>query len=234
MQEITDLLRAFIEDDRTAMAENRHGKFWTRNHKKIRAALPKLSKALPEEEWPIFYCHYLRRNHDIPAVPQKQLFALIEGYRLFLPHLDGRFVPTAFRLKSLFCFGFDQDGALPSGSLQDATILKERVRLLMQCNKYTTLPAQRAKAENFVPFIPQAQHCLDALRYLNYRHEKFPDPETYNVYDFTLWGMIMVLLLSEDTREQVITDLRDPQRDLPRKDEHLEILDQTIADMGLI
>ncbi|QRF67520.1 hypothetical protein [Ponticoccus alexandrii] len=183
-QDPASLARAFIADEGT----DSKPKFWTMNHHHIVPIAAKLARALEPEERIAFYRHYLRRANIAPAVPQGEIPLLIEGYRQLVPDMTGP-EPLIFpRLVGLYLFGFDAAGALPSGGLDTAKELKERLKTLTQCHKYTSLPGQRAKPERFRPFIPEAPRLLEVLRHTEYLSLTASEGESFNMVDLTFWA----------------------------------------------
>ena len=118
------LLTRFIDDEDAALAAGRQGKFWSSNHHEISSLVAKADRHLDPAQRVRLYGHVLRVAGTIPAVSEKEFPLLVEAYRAALPRVDTYGVGyLAGRLPLLFCFGFDELGALPSGQTLSAADL---------------------------------------------------------------------------------------------------------------
>src|SRR5690349_16858861 len=75
-----------------------------------------------------------------PSLPESEFPQLVAAYRELLPLLDQSTGYLARRHELLFCFGFDETGILPEGATTSAEQLKDYIKLITQCQKYTSLP----------------------------------------------------------------------------------------------
>ncbi|MGK9167615.1 hypothetical protein KXR53_15025 [Inquilinus limosus] len=222
------LLRTFIADEDAAFAIRRKfGSFWTTHHHRIGPLLTKAAHHLSPDERTRLYFHALRRG-NLPAVPDEEFARFLSAYRDLLPILDDLSANSLDRLCGLFCFGFDPDGELPAGTTKTAKTFKLHLKTLDQTQKYTTLPAQRDKLEKFVPFVGEAPRILETLRHLGYRHDRRFGEASYRYTDLRFWGFVLIALIAEETRTRVLRDMLDESYDIPKRDEHLSILDETV------
>ncbi len=220
-----DILKAFIADEDRAFAERRQGSFWPGNHHGISPFAAKASKFLDADECVAFFFHYMRITGTVPAVGQKDLPLLVDAYRQLLRHFDLEgIIQMARRPATLFIFGFDESGILPSGETISAAVLKQRIKLVSQVGNYTSQPAQRDKKDRFAIFADQANRVLETLRHLSYRHDQRYGADNYDATNLIFWGMIFICLLSKITRAEVLADMIDGQYDLIRRDEQLTML----------
>lgn len=210
-----DLLHAFIASEDAGFAEERQGDLYPMRHYDLAALAPRASRSLTPEMLQRFYFHWLRvGNWSVASLPEKDLPSLVAAYRQLTC------VPVSYDrrkqqlgLEQLFCFGFDEAGALPSAVVATASDLKQRARLIGRCNKYQSFHAQRQKAEKFLPYRPQAQAILEALRHLGH------DPGRSNRRLY--WGMILIGLLEESTRLHMLRDLLDGEWPMISDREHM-------------
>ncbi|MCL4065849.1 hypothetical protein M3484_04630 [Pseudomonas sp. GX19020] len=84
----SDLLRQFLADETESFAQKRQGKFWPRNHHRLRPLLPKAAALLDPAEYEDLRFHLLRVTGGAPAVAQKDISSLLTAYRRLIPHLD--------------------------------------------------------------------------------------------------------------------------------------------------
>ena len=198
-----DLLHAFIASEDAGFADDRQGDLYHMRHYDLAALAPRAGSGLTPDMLQRFYFHWLRvGSWAVASLPGKDLPVLVAAYRQ-LTH-----TPVSYRrrqqrlgLEHLFCFGFDEAGVLPSAVVATASDLKQRARLIGQCNKYQSFHAQREKVEKFLPYRPQAQTILEALRHLGH------DPDRTD--SILYWGMVLIALLDEGTRLPMLSDLLD-------------------------
>ncbi len=196
-----NLLVAFIESEDEAIAEQRQGELYPQHHYELAALAPKAGRGLAGHELQRFYFHWLRvGDWKVAGLPERDFPALVAAY------LELTKLPVGYdtrqpsrSLEHLFCFGFNEHGELPSGTVANAADLKQRTRLVEHCRKYQSFHAQREKAEKFLPFRSSAPIFLEASRFL--QHDiKGMGPILY-------WGMALIAQLNEDTRIQMAHDL---------------------------
>ena len=222
------LLRTFIADDDAAFAaKQRFGSFWTIHHYRIGPLLTKAARLLSPEERKKLYFHALRRG-ILPAVPEEEFARLLSAYQDLLPILDVSSANSLDRISALFCFGFDPDGELPAGTTKTARAFKLHLKTHAQTQRYTTPPAQLEKLEKFVPFAGEAPRILETLRHLGYRHDRRFGETSYRYTDLRFWGLVLIALIAGETRIAVLRDMLDGPYDIPKRDEHLSILNETV------
>ncbi|WP_369349691.1 hypothetical protein [Stenotrophomonas sp. JAG2] len=210
-----DLLHAFIASEDAGFAEERQGDLYPMRHYDLSALAPRAGRGLAPDMLQRFHFHWLRvGDWSVASLPEKDLPSLIAAYRQLTC------VPVSYDrrqrqlgLEQLFCFGFDEAGALPSAMVATASDLKQRARLIGQCNKYQSFHAQREKAEKFLPYRPQAQTVLEALRHLGH------DPLRSN--NVLYWGMALIALLNEGTRIPMLQDLLEVEWPMITDREHM-------------
>ncbi len=219
------LLSTFIADEDAAVRAGQWGQLWPSHHHLIRAAASKASQYLEPADRQQLYFHLLRVSGGIPEVPDKELPHLVAGYRKLIPLLDTSAARMADRHKLLFGFGFDEEGTLADGATADAKQLKDYVKLIAHCTKYSHLPGQRAKIQNFKPYAHHGERLFQTLSHLGYCHNKRHDPEAYyRTTDLLFWGMVLVVLLHEGRRADLLRDLLSGIYLIPEKDLHLTLL----------
>lgn len=221
-----NLLRAFIADEHAAFSLKQQGKFWPANHYRIAPLATKVADLLAPNERTDFYFHFMRASGGVPAVSEAEMPILLEAYRRVLPFLDlGGVIMMASRHKTLFAFGFDGQGGLPSGETMSAKALKARLKLLAQVNNYTTMPGQRDKKARFVPFANEAVRILETFRHLGYRHDRrYGRDDLYDITNLTFWGMVFIALLNKATRADLVADMVEGDYQLVRRPEQLAML----------
>nr|WP_233141326.1 hypothetical protein [Haematobacter missouriensis] len=203
----SDLLRQFIADETESFAQKRQGKFWPRNHHRLRPLSSRAAALLGPAEYEDFLFHLMRVTGGAPAVAQKHIPVLLDAYRRLIPHLDiGDVIQMARRHEMLFLFRFDDSGSLADGTLASTRDLKARLKLLAQIGAYTSQPAQRDKAAKFLPFAGDAGRILQTLRHLGYHHDRRYGEDLYDITCLGFWGMIFIALLSSDTRPELLGD----------------------------
>jgi hypothetical protein len=165
----------------------------------------------------------------IPAVSEKEFPVLVEAYRALLTKIDASGSGhLAGRLPLLFCFGFDEQGELPSGPTTTAADLKARLKLVTQAGKYSNLPGQRDKLKNFLPFAADAEQVLETLRHLRYRLTRRADSASSSFsISLVFWGFVLTGLLSEKTRLALVEDMLGDTYALPEQHRYLAILHET-------
>lgn len=223
------LLTRFIEDEDAALAAGRQGKFWSSNHHEISPLIAKADRHLDPAQRLRLYGHALRVAGTIPTVSEKEFPLLVDAYRAALPRLDASGGYLAGRLPLLLSFGFDEQGALPSGQTASAADLKTHLKLVAQIGKYTNLPGQRDKLKNFLPFAAESERVLETFRHLRYRLTRKDEgaPESWSV-DLLFWGFVLVGLLSASTRTALVEDMLGATYALPHPERHLAILHETV------
>lgn len=226
----SDLLRQFTADETESFAQKRQGKFWPRNHHRLRPLSSRAGALLGPAEYEDFLFHLMRVTGSAPSVAEKHIPALLDAYRRLIPHLDiGGVIQMARRHEMLFLFGFDDSGSLADGTLASTRDLKARLKLLAQIGAYTSQPAQRDKAAKFLPFAGDAGRILQTLRHLGYHHDRRYGEDLYDITCLGFWGMIFIALLSSDTRPELLGDLTGDQYRLVRRDEQLAMLHRYVA-----
>jgi hypothetical protein len=224
-QDPQTLLLTFIADEDAAIRMGQWGQLWPSHHYSIRAAVSEASRYLEPADRQQLYFHLLRVTGGIPDVPDKELPHLVAGYRKLIPLLDTSAARMAERHRLLFGFGFDEEGTLADGATADAKQLKDYVKLIAHCTKYSHLPGQRAKIQNFGPYAHHGERLYQTLAHLGYCRNKRHSPEIY--YDTTnllFWGMVLVVLLHEGRRADLLRDLLSGIYLIPEKDSHLKLL----------
>jgi len=218
------LLSTFIADEDQAMVTEQQGLFWAMNRSLIQAALPKAPRHLTPADRQRVYFHFLRMEGRIPVVPDKELPHLVEGYRGLLPWLDTSQAKLAQRHALLFGFGFDDTGTLADGATESSQQLKDYVRFMYHCTKYWNLAGQEAKIRNFSPYAHHGERAYQTLAHLGYYHDRQYGPESSRTADRLFWGMVIVILLHEGRRVDLLLDLLDGRHLVPHRDEHLALL----------
>ncbi|MEM7059374.1 MAG: hypothetical protein AAF557_17460 [Pseudomonadota bacterium] len=221
------LLYDFIEDEIEAYRNQDQGKFWPRNHHKIRPVAPQATKILDPAHLEEFYVHWMRVNGDgPPGVGPEGWPAASAAARRIAKDVDdygrGRMM---VRFVLLILFGCDDEGDLPAGAVLDPTELSENMALLQQLRAYTSMPNQWDKAAQFAKFAHHAPRLLQILRYLGYRHDtRSIKEEYYDKTDLTFWGALLVCILDPETRDKVLADLLSDDTVLPQKEGQLDNL----------
>jgi len=108
--------------------------------------------------------------------------------------------------------------------------LKAFRKTFTQITKDNTLPGQRKKIANLVPFSGNAQRILQMFGHIRYRLRP-PEEDRSAIYpltDRTFWGLVLVALLDPHYGSEVIRDLLDGYTDVPNRDERLAILQATV------
>jgi len=196
-----NLLVAFVDSEEAALAEERQGDLYPSCHYPLGALAPKAGRGLSGEMLQRFYFHWLRvGDWKVAGLPERDFPTLVAAYLELTKLPVGYYTRQASRsLEHLFCFGFNEHGELPSGTVANAADLKQRTRLVEHCRKYQSFHAQREKVEKFLPFRSSAPIILEAGRSLQHDIKEM-GPILY-------WGMALIAQLNEDTRIQMAHDL---------------------------
>jgi hypothetical protein len=222
--DLPTLFSAFIADEDAALETEEQGLFWPMNSRLVRDALPKAPLHLAPADRHRLYFHFLRQTAEIPVVPDKELPHLVEGYRRLLPWLDTSQAALAQRHALLFGFGFDDMGTLPDGATESSQQLKDYTRFMRHCTKYRDLIGQQAKIRNFSPYAHHGERAYQTLTHLGYYHDRRYGPESFGTADRLFWGMVIVILLHEGRRLDLLLDLVDGRYPIPQKNHHLRLL----------
>ncbi|MCD5966464.1 hypothetical protein [Stenotrophomonas maltophilia] len=196
-----NLLVAFVDSEEAALAEERQGDLYPSYHYPLGALAPKAGRHLSEEMLQRFYFHWLRvGNWKVAGLPERDFPTLVAAY-LELTKLPVSYVtrPPSRSLEHLFCFGFNEHGELPSGTISNAADLKQRARLVEHCRKYQSFHAQREKVDRFLPYRSFARPILETARFLQH--------DINGVGRMLYWGMALIALLDEDTRIEMTNDV---------------------------
>jgi len=189
--------------------------------------LPEPTAVFSPQERVQFYFFYMCVSGEVPAVSQPEMVHLLAAYRDLLPYIDRAFPSRASRLKTVFCFGFDDDGVLPCGPTTTAGRLASRVAVLRQVANNASLASQRGTLDALEAFTGEAAAALKTLRHLGYRQGRREDG-AYAVTDPTYWGLVLLVLLARTLRADLLADLLDGGYDLPAAREFFEILGETV------
>ncbi|MCF3932113.1 hypothetical protein L1787_01630 [Acuticoccus sp. M5D2P5] len=225
-----DILRTFIEDESTAWAERRQGKFWPRNHHRITPLLRRAGTVLTPAETGELFFHLLHVTGGLPPMREGEFPMAVAAYERLLPDIDRLGISQlAKRHETLFLFGFDEMGVLPSGRVDSAKTFAARRKLVEHSGKYTTLPAMRAKLDSFSALGEHAPVILETLRHLSYIHAPITITGHYDVTNLQFWGMVLVVLLDDRTRVELLRDMLELADALPCREDHMSILNATVA-----
>lgn len=189
-----NLLVAFVDSEDAALAEERQGDIYPAYHYQLGVLAPKAGRHLSGEMLQRFYFHWLRvGDWKVAGLPERDFPTLVTAY------LELTKLPVGYdtrqpsrSLEHLFCFGFNEHGELPSGTVANAADLKWRTRLVEHCRKYQSYYAQREKVEKFLPYRSLAPQVHEAIQRVQHDAEQL-DSILY-------WGMILVTLLDTRTR----------------------------------
>ncbi|HEY8382269.1 MAG TPA: hypothetical protein VIL09_08980 [Microvirga sp.] len=222
------LLADFIAEEDAALETGLQGQLWPGKHYLITAALPKADTWLAPADREKLYFHSMRLSGTIPVVSDSELPHLVAAYRTLIPLLDTSRSHLARRHQLLFTFGFDEAGAIPDGVTTSTSRLKEFTKLTAYCLKFTNLPAQRTKLQGFRPYAPLGERAYQTLKHLGYRHERRYGLESYGTTDLLFWGMVLVVLLHEGRRADLIHDFLSDEHLVPQRDQYLPLLHASV------
>jgi hypothetical protein len=105
--------------------------------------------------------------------------------------------------------------------------LKDYMKLVNQCLKYSHLPGQRAKVKNFAPFAHHGERLYQTLKHLGYHHDRRYGDKIWSI-DLAFWGMVLTILLNEKRRADLLHDLLEGAFNIPFRDKILSLLHQTV------
>ena len=212
MDKIT-LIRTFIADEEQAFNADEQGGFYPSNHHHISDIIKKLPAEASEEEIISLYYHVLRHGTIIHPVKEKYYPLLQQAYTKLYAVLDERYPRNMFhKLEAVFL----------EHPADYAAYLRYR-EVILQCNKYTSLPGMRSKPDKFMPYAQDEQiinRVISSLQRIGFKHN---GPLVSNG---TFWGFIFMLLLSKNTA--VVLDFINT--DLPDKRSYIWILGSFLKD----
>lgn len=208
-----DIVRKFIADEEKAYAADEQGGFYPSNHHHISGIIKKIPAEASDDEIISLYYHVLRHGTIIHPVKEKYYPLLQQAYKKLYTILDERYPRNMFhKLEAVFL----EDPA-------DYTVYLRYRELILQCNKYVSLPGMRSKPDKFQPYATD-EHLLnrvvDSLQRIDFKHN---GPLVSN---FTFWGFIFMLLISKKT--DIIMDFINT--DLPDKRSYVWILGSFLKD----
>ena len=208
-----ELIRAFIKDEEKAYAADLQGGFYPSNHHHISGILKKLPAEASEEEIISLYYHVLRHGTIIHPVKEKYYPLLQEAYKKLNTVLDERYPRNMFdKLEAVFL----EDPA-------DYTSYLRYREVILQCNKYVSLPGMRSKPDKFRPYAEDEHiiaRVISSLERIGFIHNGAM------VSNFTFWGFIFMLLISKN----IPTVMDFINTDLPEKRAHIWILGSFLKD----
>lgn len=223
---VKEMLLAFIEDEDYAIATGKQGYLWPSHHGLIASSILKAGWHLSEDQRTQAYFHYLRLNKLPPALPQGEFSHLVTAYRKIIPILDSSSAYLARRHILLFCFGFDERGSLPDGATTNPEQLKDFTKFIVQCQKYTSLPGQRAKVKNFTAFAHHSERLYQTLKHLGYRYDRRYGDTIWSI-DLVFWGMVLTILLNEKRGTDLLHDFLRGDYKISFRDKNLPLLHMT-------
>jgi hypothetical protein len=226
--DIMPLLSTFIADEDDALRTGRQGQFWPMKHYLVTAALSKAEHHLEPADRQQACCHYMRLSGLIPTTSDAEFPHLVTAYRKLLPMLDTRDAGLTRRHLLLFCFGFDENGALPDGVTSSGKELRNYLKLTAHCLKYSHLPGQRAKVQSFRSYAHFGERIYQTLKHLGYYCQRQYGPDNATTTDLLFWGMVLVVLLHEGRRADLVHDFLHGAHSVPRRDDHLATLNKTV------
>lgn len=109
--------------------------------------------------------------------------------------------------------------------LEDAEHAAACGKMVRDLERYTTLPAQRAKVAKLVAHAGCGARILATLRQVRYREGEL-DP--FLVNNLFYWGLVLVALLDRDHRLALLRDLMDGAYTLPHREQQLVLLHATV------
>lgn len=225
------LLRDFVAAEEAVLGGGKVQRLWASKHHLIRPLIAKAVTLLGEDEAATFHYHLMRVDGRVPKVPAKAWPLLVRAYERLVSQLDDPKVNGLRHVEGLYVFGFDASGVLPSGKA-DADAGLASIAFVTKVLSFTNLPGMRKKAAtSLAPFAGQAPALLEALRYLNYRHDNRYDPAVvpYPYTDLLFWGMVSVVALDKATREVMAAELA--AADLPEQEAHARIVAAVLAEV---
>lgn len=226
--DIMPLLSTFIADEDEALGTGRQGQFWPTKHYLVTEALSKAEHHLEPADRQQAYCHYMRLSGLIPTTSDAEFPHLVAAYRKLLPLLDTRDAGLTRRHLLLFCFGFDENGALPDGVTSRGKDLRSYLKLTAHCLKYSHLPGQRAKVQSFRSYAHFGERIYQTLKHLGYYCQRQYGPDNATTTDLLFWGMVLVVLLHEGRRADLVDDFLHGAHAIPHRDKHLATLNKTL------
>lgn len=224
-----EIIRQFIADEESALAQNEQGGFYPSNHHHLSGAIKKLPKEISEEETIQLYFHLLRLGSRVKPPDERHYLLLQKAFEKLLTILDARY-PANMYSKLEMVFLFDTMGPEDADRVQYTGLTEylQYQELILQCNKYSNLPGMRGKPDKFLPYAQKEEivtRIIHTLQRTEFRHY---GPLTSNN---TFWGFIFILILNKGTEAlNTLSKFADVNTSLPDKRSYVWILGSFLKD----
>lgn len=193
-----ELLRRFIADESEAFAKGGVGSLWDAERARIAPLVKRAFRSLSFLEQEQLYFHLMRRTRRLPNVGASEFRAVGVAYIKLNPDWDR--IGMAFRL------GFDLEGSLPGGAVEDAKEYSERDHLLARFQGFPDADKLRKRAAKFRKDAARfAGVALDAMRHCGFSEaSNADDVPSSNTY----WGLILLVAFDPVLRLDCFEQLR--------------------------
>ncbi len=194
----------------------------------------KRTRALPPEKQRRCYFHMLRRYGLPKKLVKAELPLLLDAYEDVIAEAHrGYPAITLSRLHGLLHFGYAPGFDLDRASPPDLEELRRR-RVLWQSFGFQHLPGMLSKLAKFEPYsrdaavVARLQALLGLIRF---RTSDYTG-KAYPLYDFSLWGMVTIVLMDASRRGALLETLACERESLPLFNEHVDILGRIVTALG--
>ena len=219
----TLLALEFINDEENAFLGWVQGGFYPLHHHQITPMMKKLPYGLDDREAVLLYYHLMRLGHVIHPGTSKQYVFLQQAFQELLPVMEEHYPRNCFnKLEGAFLFGALEANDAEKVTATTYTDYMRYREVIVQCNKYSSLPNMRKKKTLFQAYAQDpeiVQRVISALEHIQFVHN------CPLVSDATFWGFIFILVLSKTAASQhCLYRFTDTARVLPDKRSHIWIL----------
>jgi len=148
----------------------------------------------------IFFNYLNETEGALPKITSDGSFsALCKAYISFNQSLinDNKSLHLRNRLKNLFVFGQYKNISLDNELLESRDIFTDRLKLISQCNKYSSIPGMIKKMQNFYVFANYDNAIRAYNTIINF------DGSDRNQICLSYWGLLFIALLNKDVNPRI-------------------------------
>ncbi|GEM_PF-6665973 len=145
------------------------------------------------------YYHLLRFSVLPKITDSRSLEVLNLAYRDINNNLDRRYPYISLsRLQALFLFGYYDNIKIDSSLTVDIDLFRQRLKVVGQCCRYTSVPGMLKKREQFSPFSDNetSERLYVLITKIPHNDEEL---------DLLFWGYVFIVLLNTNTSTKIIS-----------------------------
>lgn len=151
------LLECFIDDESQARQQGRNGRFYPSHHHRIMPAVSKAPRWLSRDQRVRLYLLLLSLDR-IPMVKRAGEFELLlEAYGELVANVPGWTIPPSLhRIKGLFLFGYNADGALAGRAGVELAAFLDHLKFWRYVESFLSMPGILGRRARFVELSANA------------------------------------------------------------------------------